>query len=99
MPGEVIHFPGVNEAATTVEEEVVRSPVALFEINERGQVDLAEGIAVTDAVTAFWEAVQDKVAQAWADHAVGREAARVRLLTAYLDKIRPEWREDLVWKV
>ena len=44
MPGDVIQFPDgprrPAESAETV-EEVVRSPVALFTINDSGQVDLA----------------------------------------------------------
>lgn len=95
MSGEVIPFPRKQEDSC---EEVVRSPVALFTVNDRGQVDLAEGVAVSDAVTQFWEAVQSAVTEAWADHPLGRERARVHRLTAYLDDVRPGWREDMSWK-
>ena len=71
-------------------------PVALFEF-KNGQVDLAEGVNVSDAVVAFWERLQGVVAQAWAEGPVSREKARVQVLTAYLDRIHPGWREDLAW--
>lgn len=78
-------------------EEIVRSPVQLFQFSENGTVDLAEGITVTDAVQALWDTLQQIVYDAWAEHPLGRERARVLLLTRYLDKVRPNWREELAW--
>ena len=104
MSGEVIQFPGGRKdgtgegAAEEVVEEVVRSPVALFQINDKGQVDLADGVSVSDAVTEFWESVQGVVTEAWADSPLGREKARVQRLAGFLDEVRPGWREELKWR-
>lgn len=95
MAGEVIQFPGKRE----VQQETVRTPQALFSINEDGVVDLVEGVSVSDAVEGLWGSLQGVVKQAWADAPLGREKARTRLLCAYLDKVRPGWREELAWTV
>lgn len=88
---QVIPFPN---AATA---ETVQAPIALFTFNETGQVDLAEGVSVSDAVVALWEALGPTVAQAWADSPLGREKARTHVLTAFLDRRLPGWREELSW--
>lgn len=93
MSGEVIQFPGVKP----VDNETVTSSTPLFVFNEHGQVDLADGVAVSDAVTAFWEAVGVVVKQEWEETALPQEQARTRLLTAYLDKVRPGWRQEVAW--
>lgn len=93
MSGEVIQFP-----RSPREQVATRIPAPIFQITEDGIVDLAEGVTVTDAVTTFWEAVSETVREAWADSPLAAERARVRLLTAYLDRVRPGWRSELPWQ-
>lgn len=99
FPSHKARPPAPQGPSGVVEEATVRSPKALFSFTEHGQVDLAEGVSVTDAVTTFWEALQETVGEAWADHPLGKERARVKVLTAYLDRIKPEWREELLWSI
>lgn len=89
----MIPFPAEHEHG----REVLHSPVELFHIGENGTVDLAEGVTVSDAVTQFWETLQGVVRESWSEHPLGREKARVQLLTDYLDHHCPGWREELVW--
>lgn len=97
----VIPFPGAHQPdppQAITEEEIVRSPIELFAFSDSGQVDLVDGVTVTDAVTALWGALQDVVRESWADHPLARERARVQLLSAYLDREHPGWRNDIVWQ-
>lgn len=78
-------------------EEIMVETQALFTFNENGVVDLVEGVEVTDAVTAFWEAIQDVVREAWAESPLAQEKARVQVLSAFLDRVRPGWRDEIAW--
>ena len=98
MAGEVIEFPGGRKKKSP-DEQTVEAPVTIFCFTDSGQVDLAEGLSVTDAVTAFWEALGDVVRETWAEEPLSQERARTRLLEAFLDKKHPGWRQEIMWSL
>jgi hypothetical protein len=81
MPNNVLQFPdrrGASSGAPVIVEpivttETVRTPVELFHVSENGQVDLADGVTITDAVASFWESLQGVVSETWASHPLAQE--------------------------
>lgn len=91
MTDNVIEFP-----RKTIGFKVPESRLeGVVEVTSDGRVRMSPDVELDDASREFWEAVQEHVLGAWEQTSLPRERMRVRLLTTYLDRIDPQWREKI----